>query len=234
MNMKSNNLNRMMPRSAADKGITSKDGNATVYFDDLDQHLVKHIKTAHIIVGCVAWLTHPDILQALARTKKGVSIIVQKEDFLRPDLNSTAGWRSELRKRYDKLRSISVWPGGLSGLTQAVSADYFIDPIRCVGIYNRVKALAVPRMHHKFLVFCRLKTTGKSAADIPYEEIEPYAVWTGSFNPTINASNSLENAVVITDANIAQAYFNEWKSIVFSSEPLDWEKEWIHPGFTFS
>ena len=234
MDMKTDNLNIVMPRFASDKGVASNDGNTIVYFKNLEQHLIKHIKAAQIVVGCVAWLTHPAILQALAGIKKGVSIIVQKEDFLRPDLNSTSQWRSALRKRYEKLKSVSVWPGSLSMLTQALIEDYFIDPVRCVGIYNRVKALAAPRMHHKFLVFCRLKTDEKSTGGTPLEKIEPYAVWTGSFNLTINASNSLENAVVIADAAIAQAYFDEWEGIVFSSEPLDWEKEWIHPDYTFT
>lgn len=232
--MKSNNLNESVPRLVTDEGVTSSDGKVIVYFKNIDQHLIKHIKAAQVIVGCVAWLTHPAILQALAGVKKGVSLVVQKEDFLRPDVGYTARWRTDLRRRYGKLKSISVWPGSLSMLTEALIEDYFIDPVGCVGIYNRAKASAAPRMHHKFLVFCHAKTVESSNGEQSYLEIEPYEVWTGSFNLTVNASNSLENAVVIADANIARAYFDEWEGIVLSSERLDWERDWIHPDYTFT
>lgn len=55
-------------------------------------------------------------------------------------------------------------------------------------------------MHNKFLVF--LDASGR-----------PYAVWTGSFNFSGNASRSLENAVYIDDAAIAQAYHQAWSSV---------------------
>ncbi|HEY6900413.1 MAG TPA: hypothetical protein VI233_07215, partial [Puia sp.] len=40
-----------------------------------------------LIVGCVAWLTSLPILDALAQCKN-VQILVQKEDFLRPDIDT--------------------------------------------------------------------------------------------------------------------------------------------------
>ena len=54
-------------------------------------------------------------------------------------------------------------------------------------------------------------------------------VWTGSYNISQTAAKSLENAVVIRDQVIAQAYFNEWSQIMALSEPLDWESEWVAP-----
>jgi len=54
-------------------------------------------------------------------------------------------------------------------------------------------------MHNKFLVFLS-------------SELRPYAVWTGSFNFSANASRSLENAVYIEDAAIAGAYLQAWDS----------------------
>ncbi|HEY9640318.1 MAG TPA: hypothetical protein V6C57_07530 [Coleofasciculaceae cyanobacterium] len=59
--------------------------------------------------------------------------------------------------------------------------------------------------------------------------IEPYAVWTGSFNMSENATKSLENAVYIQDKAIARAYYNEWAQIEALSEPLDWETAWSEP-----
>jgi hypothetical protein len=61
------------------------------------------------------------------------------------------------------------------------------------------------------------------------KEIEPYAVWTGSFKLTFNAVNSLENAVLLTDPDIAKAYYREWQEVAFISEPLDWEQDWVQP-----
>jgi hypothetical protein len=37
------------------------------------------------VIGCIAWLTNTKIIQALRKVDQGVQIIVQKEDFLRPD-----------------------------------------------------------------------------------------------------------------------------------------------------
>ena len=57
----------------------------------------------------------------------------------------------------------------------------------------------------------------------------PYAVWTGSFNLTKNASYSFENAIYTTDSEIVRAYYNEYGQIASMSEPLDWESDWIEP-----
>jgi phosphatidylserine/phosphatidylglycerophosphate/cardiolipin synthase-like enzyme len=86
-------------------------------------------------------------------------------------------------------------------------------------------------MHHKFLVFCRLKESKVMSGDKTHvlKEIEPYAVWTGSFNLTLNAVNSLENAVLLIDPGIAKAYYQEWQEVAFISEPLDWEQDWVQP-----
>ena len=56
-----------------------------------------------------------------------------------------------------------------------------------------------------------------------------HCVWTGSYNISQTATKSLENAVVIRDQVIAEAYFNEWSQIMALSEPLDWESEWVAP-----
>jgi hypothetical protein len=59
--------------------------------------LIRLIRQADIVLGCVAWVTSESILKALAE-KKGVSLIVQKEDFLRPDLMSSDNWSRRLRQ----------------------------------------------------------------------------------------------------------------------------------------
>jgi phosphatidylserine/phosphatidylglycerophosphate/cardiolipin synthase-like enzyme len=83
---------------------------------------------------------------------------------------------------------------------------------------------AFPRMHHKFIVFCRNEESTSG-----YSNYEPYAVWTGSFNFTKNAGFSFENAVFLRDERLAMAYFREYAEIAAISEPLNWDSEWIQP-----
>jgi hypothetical protein len=226
--------------SLGETTATSSTDSTTVYFRDIEQHLLRHISEADAIVGCIAWLTNRRILEALAKLSN-VAIVVQKEDFLRPDLNSGDRWREQLRKMYTRLRCSFTrydFPGLVSNLS--VASDPTMDSVRCVGNYNRDKSPAFPRMHHKFIVFCRLdkrsergtvydETGNETEQEFIVSYLEPYAVWTGSFNFTENAVKSLENSLYITDPTIVQAYYDEWSRIEAISEPLDWTTDWVEP-----
>lgn len=202
------------------------------YFTDLETRVVEHIREADVIVGCVAWLTSPRILGALAAVPRGVSIIVQKEEFLRPDLDviDRDRWRSDLRTRYEALRALECWPDTLNIATYALIDELRIQPVRCAGM-RREGSPTQPRMHHKFLVFCKQPpatfnsaTSGSESARWP----EPFAVWTGSFNFTINGCHSLENAVFIKDERVARDFYQEWQNVAWLSEPLDWTSRWVN------
>ena len=67
-------------------------------------------------------------------------------------------------------------------------------------------------MHHKFLIFLD-------------KNLNPYGIWTGSYNFTNNANNSLDNGLFITDTNIINGYINEFEQIIFLSEKLNWESD---------
>jgi hypothetical protein len=199
----------------------------TIYFRDLKPRVIEFIGRAEIIVGCVAWMTEPDILSALAKVPHGVSIIVQKEDFLRPDANNKGDWKSRLREQYGSLPyppdRLSM-PGIINGMS--CCSDPTIQPVRCAGMGDHGKVR--PNMHHKFLVACRAvsKTDEHNQSFlIPV----PFAVWTGSANLTANSIRSLENAIVIESKKIGQAYYAEWAQIAAISEPLDWDSEWVAP-----
>lgn len=218
--------------SQEDYTTESEDRQTQVYFKDLYRHLIRHIQQADIVVGCVAWLTHPDILDALAE-KEGVALIVQKEDFLRPDKNSTRGWKADLHRRYAALPSTLTRQDSALAETRLWDMSYCDDPtipaVRCVGIHNADKAPAIPRAHHKFVVFCRsvpLNPTEEWEEDKTYV---PYAVWTGSFNFTVNSMSSFENAVVLSDPKIVRAYFCEFGQVAALSEPLNWQDQWVAP-----
>jgi phosphatidylserine/phosphatidylglycerophosphate/cardiolipin synthase-like enzyme len=61
--------------------------------------------------------------------------------------------------------------------------------------------------------------------------VQPYAAWTGSFNFTLNAASSLENAVILREPTLVNAYYEEWAQVLAVSEPLDWTADWVEPDW---
>lgn len=211
--------------SFTDNSINTSAG-ISVYFKDIEQKLLSHIAEADAAFGAVAWLTSDSILDALSKLSN-TSIIVQKEDFLRPDIGATNNWKNELRTKYSRLKcdlTRYAFPNILSSMS--VASDPSINPVRCVGNHNRDRKPAFPRMHNKFLVFAKVI---QGSDNYELDTIKPYAVWTGSFNFTKNATKSLENALYITEPSIVEAYFNEYAQIAALSEPLDWTSDWAEP-----
>lgn len=220
-----------------DYSTTGDDGKTLVFFKNLEDHLIDFIQEADVILGCIAWVTSEPILKALSQ-KKGVSIIVQKEDFLRPDLLPQNDWSRRLRHLYDSLPK-KLDRRDLPGPLPFLANTTLIEPVRCVGIANLEKQSACPRSHHKFVIMCKAiercmcnechekeSFEREFLGDLMYKNnlihLHPYAVWTGSFNFTKNAAFSFENAVVLHDANIINAFLNEYAQVAVLSEPLDW------------
>ncbi|WP_160119896.1 phospholipase D-like domain-containing protein [Rhodovarius lipocyclicus] len=194
-------------------------GMVACVFRDIEGALVEQISRWPVVIGCVAWLTNPAVLRALS-TREAVSLVVQKEDFLRPDAgNWSAG---QTRAAYERLPGTSRYNfAGVCDLSFA--SDDRLPPVVCAGVHAQRSAIP-PRMHHKFFVFGSFDHTRScNPTFVPAE------VWTGSFNPTVNGTRSLENAVIIRDAEIATAYEAEWANVVTISEPLDWTAEYVDP-----
>jgi hypothetical protein len=211
---------------------------AEVVFRQHRDRLLTLITEYPYVLGCVAWLTDMRVLDALA-TRKGVNILVQKEDFLRPDLDGAADFAVTLRRAYDRLETVErhYAPGIAPELSYCSGAG---AAIRCVGNYNADKHPAWPRMYNKFLVFCsEYKRVDVEAydwsvewdGDRSYPYLRPDCVWTGSYNITFNAQKSFENAVILRDPDIADAYAREWAQILALSEPLDWQARWSAPEY---
>jgi hypothetical protein len=238
-----------------DYSVSSKNKEISVYFRNLEDYLVKHIMEADIIVGAVAWLTNDKILEAL-KTRLGVALIINKIDK-----------DEKLRELNDELPSIKSDVLQTTTLIDCSQPEYNIEPIRCVGVRSKSKGKTIPRMHNKFIVFCkatredvgyRTKRTVEYFLEngswkdkvINYEinedyngynwlnnsdflmsidYIKPYAVWTGSFNFTFNATKSFENTLYITQPSIVQAYFSEWSQLEWLSESLDSESNSLSP-----
>lgn len=213
-------LGRYEMEPLVDHGASS--GVVTAHFGDIEPRLIEFIDKSEIVVGCVAWLTSEPIICALS--KKQCQIVVQKEDFLRPDTGANpTTWPRKLRSLYD-LCGLKIdryyCPSPLCRMN--ICSDGEMECIRCVG-YRSPRGGANPRSHHKFIVRCCW-----------YESpgcrfLRPLAVWTGSYNFTKNATKSFENAVEIVDEGIADAYLHEWAQIAGLSETLDWEYEWASP-----
>lgn len=234
------NLNQLIITNAdgadlalQDYRALSEDGKTLALFKNLEAELLARIDRADVVVGCVAWLTSEPILKALAK-KKGVAIVVQKEDFLRPDTGSTPTWPRYLRGLYEAIQNnLSRYDEGWAGTVlhnMSCASDPTIEAIRCVGNYNSDKNPAFPRAHHKFVVFCKeAAPTFHPQIDTAFYNFEPYEVWTGSFNFTKNAVRSFENAIVTTDQNVVRAYFQEAAQVQALSESLNWESVWVAP-----
>jgi hypothetical protein len=192
------------------------------YFENLEDVLAAQISCWPVIFGCMAWLTNAKVLNALA-SRRNVSIIVQKEDFLRPDSDNWSSRR--LKEQYNRIPATNMEDAGL--LYNRQTDEKTIEGVRCVGI-RQIRGKTSPRMHHKFMVFCTYETYPHRSNDGFYS---PQAVWTGSFNATANGSRSLENAILIRDQRVANCFRNEWAAILGLSEPLDWNSEYIAPQY---
>ncbi len=227
------------------KNASCVEGSVECVFKNIEQRLITEIYKHDYVIGCVAWLTHFDILAALA-TRKGVCIVVQKEDFLRPDSGGGPS-KEDLRTWYEKVRGVCRYDldrygAGLASKLSVCSSPE-MDAIRCCGIFEKTKK-AVPRCHHKFVIFCDTEIEHVEAVVRPpflgddgnwpahdKQHIKPVSVWTGSFNFTQNAVLSFENAVIISNPGIVRAYTAEFEQVLALSEPLDWKDEYVEPEY---
>ena len=82
-------------------------------------------------------------------------------------------------------------------------------------------------MHHKFFVFCSAHAENERRE----LEVQPEAVWTGSFNPTANGRRSLENALLVQSRDVALAYSREHYAMLAISEPLNWSERYVAPEY---
>lgn len=127
------------------------------------------IRKSDTVFGCIAWITHPEILDALAepcewsKDSRMVQIIVNKEDFLRPDYTDTGrgnetSFYNELKSKYDRLEGgvntyLEVCRRFVETSTGWVYCGIEFQSLRCVGL--SLKKRWSPKMHHKFAVFMR-------------------------------------------------------------------------------
>jgi hypothetical protein len=240
MNHYINELENELGLSIEDKlDLPLENTDITVHFRNLDKKLIEYISDADGVLGAVAWLNHEAILKELAK-KEVVSIVVQKED---PRKEPKISHAESTKRLYKKLPEFK-WQVCLEGIPMKLTIDENSkkwDAIRCIGqcFNNNDKGYA--KMHNKFLIFGNIDYIYEtdidenlmkqgypeswSEVDVPIPILSPYAVWTGSFNMTNNALNSLENALYITNKKIVFAYYEEWCKIFTFSETFNWKSE---------
>jgi hypothetical protein len=199
-----------------------------VHFRDLEKHLIRYIRKADAVLGCVAWLSNLRVLDVLAE-KEFVQFVVQKGDLWRADrgMQDSQGYKKKLAQKYKMLRC-DIEKDLLVG-SMSYCADPGIGPVRCMGVYREDEKVFTPQMHNKFLLFADFEEHDPDDEPISLYTLTPYAVWTGSFNITQNATYSFENAVYIANPEIVDAYFEEYSQILAISESLDWQHEWVAP-----
>lgn len=207
-------LHDLVATAERERTVPSMGGPVVAHFGELRAPLLRFIDKSDVLVGCVAWITSPPVLSALA--SKHVALVVQKESWWKK--NDARG--IALADRYNALRGdmpARAFPEPLSRRRTST-----VPAIACLGYGDtkggRPGGATPPLMHHKFLIRCTV--TGKAGA--PDSNLEPVAVWTGSFNFSGNANDSLENAVEIHDPVIAAAYLSEFAAIARVAEPMTW------------
>ena len=184
--------------------------NVECHFRNLQQVLLGEIERADIVLGCVAWISDPLVLESL--NKRSTALILDSK------VNRMG---KKLKGLYEQLRETNKEPiyrflreGNNSGQylcntdinNKPVEGSYsenwnFEGGLYAVDGFYRY-------MHHKFLILIRI--VGECPCG---KRIYSPSVWTGSFNFTKNASNGLENAVVIRDNYISASYLCEFLEI---------------------
>lgn len=205
-----------------DFSLIDENENIEVYFKNIEYQIINKIKKYDSVIGCIAWLTNKNILKALSK-KKLVSIIVQEEDFLRPDINFNGikqKFKNKMFKLYEKINKKNYISLCNCGISYCSNGELECG-IRRMGMINENKVPAFPRMHNKFIICFnsdgdRFDTCEKLNGE----------VLTGSYNYTENSNNSLENVVCIKSDKIVEKYYYQYAEIALLSVPLDWDSEW--------
>jgi hypothetical protein len=221
-----------------------------VFTGDILHRLADHMKACQfdVVVGCVAWTTHPDVVRQWAQRapKPHVSLLVQKEHFLRrKEAGSKAGfdYGAFLQQMYGDLEPLDVrrlaeHQAGhlLPRVDLHTAGGEPLGAVRCVGYAPTVRKpnksgpsdKAIPKMHHKFLVFGRWTDARRVA-------FRPVAGWLGSLNLTRNGQASRDSGIWLdasaTTQSALETLVHEWECMLALSESLQWKKPGVSPEF---
>ena len=186
------------------------------FFDRLEERLVNYIENSSYVVGCVAWLTNRNIIDAL-KDVKGVKIIINKEEYLssKMQIGQKFFYKCLRGKYHDMSDMFGTHSCGCCSKNMLQCANF--NKVFNTVLMNREGGILTcgivnnfSKMHHKFLIFFN-------------DKIEPTGVWTGSYNLSKNSNMSLENALYITDKEVIMEYIREFMVIYPYSESCNWK-----------
>lgn len=181
------------------------------HFRNLQQALLSEIEKADIVLGCVAWISDPIILESL--TRRSTALILDSK------VNRMGKKLTDLYSQLQHTDKEPIYEMLLDGIgsekylcytdlednpvPKAYAEDWnFEGGLYAVDGFYRY-------MHHKFLVMIEKVGNCNMCGKRKYRP----TVWTGSFNFTKNASKGLENAVIIRDDYISASYLCEFLEI---------------------
>jgi ankyrin repeat protein len=170
------------------------------------------------VIGCAAWLTNKNILNALQ--KKRVKIIINKEYYLKfPSENS------DLNLHYDRMQDLFESNCAcchkkmkhckrfhqVFSLIKSFDLNSDVNAVNCAN--NAILSCGIVnsryKMHNKFLIMLD-------------KNFNKLGVWTGSYNLSQTSNFSLENAIYSTDSELIDEYIKEFQLIHNISENYSW------------
>jgi hypothetical protein len=160
------------------------------------------------VVGTVAWATETRMLAALAHAAAGgVCLVVNKEEWLSAE-------------PYAALQPLAL--DHLFGSASMLPPAYTATPSPCIaawcaGAVNSQNKPSWPRMHRKLLVLCQRRAPTAAEAAPP---LEPYAVWTGSYNLSGASRRSVESAALLFSTALADFEYHQFLCVLAHAEPV--------------
>jgi hypothetical protein len=162
-------------------------------------HLRRHLLRAPYVVACVAWVSAPELLDALARCR-GVSLIVNYD-------------RTLLRKHRDAYSRLTPMPGNTSAVRYVRGGGRALMHHKFCVLLVRARARLPPHT-----------TTNHSPLSPPSQDEDKVPtgdVFTGSFNYTRNSKNNLEHIIHLQgDPGLAARFMREHLTLLQTATPM--------------
>ena len=207
--------------------------------------VIKEYGKNKTVLGCIAWLSSAEVLDAL-KTCRRVLLIINREDYERWGGGGMLKKYLELPKfdeplsvAFEHLETVlaTLENNRTKGKSRYSSVRAFGNPSFTIGGVTKCQGLE----HCKYLIFfesqCHVKITDetndqpnfsklieispmkKEGQEYVYKDV-PCAVWTGSMNMTKASETHHENAVFIKSERTAMAYMHDFSETFMSSVPV--------------
>lgn len=228
-----------------DETLIYKSSNLEVYFNNIKDVIIDYINKYDYIVGCIAWFTDEQLIKSCV--DKYVSIIVQKESFLNTinykilnydfcnltlynniylenkspvrcfGFSSSNSVRPNMHhkflvlgKLYSIIKDQKLYKESRNNFIN-INRNYDLDIYEKKDFETKITIKDLIRVHQNQYVHNN-------------KELQiyiPEVVITGSYNYTNNATNSIENIIILKDKKVANVFYNEYLFLIQKSEGLN-------------